>query len=97
MLQIVDDALRSATMARKKTLRDVDENFIRATDALSAYEKRHHPNANPETPVAKRMKTAEETDTSSLKFLNRLKENWLVREEFATLRRGYTDFIHSRW
>lgn len=91
MLQIVDDALRSATMARKKTLRDVDENFIRATDALSAYETRHHPNANSETPVARRMKAAEETDTSSLKFLNRLKEKWHVREEFAPLRRGYTD------
>jgi len=87
VLQVVDDALRSATKAQKKTLKDVDENFKKAIDALSAYEKRHHPNAK--TPVAERMKTAEEMDTSSLKLLSRLKENWRVSEEFAPLNRGY--------
>jgi ribosomal protein S21 len=82
VLQVVDDALRSATKAEKKTLKDVDEKFKKAIDELSAYEKRHD-HYNAEKPVAERMKTAEETDTSSLKFLNRLKETWQVREEFA--------------
>ena len=97
MLQVVDDAQGSATEARKKTLKEVDENFKKAIDALCAYERRHHPNAK--TLVAERMKTAEETDTSSLKFLNRLKENWRVRKEFAPLFRGYfviLMFIYSR-
>jgi hypothetical protein len=97
VLQVVDDALRSATKARKKTLKDVDENFKKAIDTLSAYELRHH---RLETPVAERMKTAEEQDTSSLKFLNRLKESWQVREEFAPLLYGYSVIlmlIHSRW
>ena len=98
MLQVVDDALGSATEARKKTLKGVDESFKKAIDVLSAYEKKHHP--NPKTPVAERMETAEETDTSSLMFLNMLKENWRVREEFAPLFRGYfviLMLIHSRW
>lgn len=86
MLQVVDDALRSAIKAQKKTLKDVDESFKKAIDALSAYERTHHPNAK--TLIAERMKTAEEKDTSSLKFLNRLKENWQVREELAPLLRG---------
>jgi hypothetical protein len=97
VLQVVDDALGSATEARKKTLKEVDENFKKAVAVLSAYEKRYHSNAK--TLVAERMKTAEETDTSSLKFLNRLKENWRVREEFAPLFRGYfvtLMLIHSR-
>jgi hypothetical protein len=92
VLQAVDDALHSAIKARKKTLENVDENFKKAIDALSAYEKTHHPvDPNGKTPVAERMKTAEEMDISSLKFLNKLKENWLVRHEFAPLLRGGTD------
>ena len=55
----------------------------KAIDALSAYRKRHNPNAK--TPFAERMKKAEEADMSSLTFLNRLKEDCRVREEFAPL------------
>lgn len=98
MLQVVDDALRSATKARKKTLKDADEDFKKAIDALSAYETRHHPNL--ETSVAKRMKSAEEVDTSSLKFLNKLKESRRVRADFAHLLYGYSVMlmlIHSHW
>ena len=97
MLQVVDDALCSATKAQKKTLKDVDKNFQKAIDALSTYERIHHPNFK--TPVAERMKIAEEEDTSSLKFLNRLKENSRVREEFAPLLYCYSvilTLIHSR-
>jgi hypothetical protein len=83
VLQVVDDALCSATKAQKKTLKDVDENFQKAIDALSAYERIYHPYLK--TPVAERMEIAEEEDTSSLKFLNRLKEDCRVREVFASL------------
>jgi len=95
VLQVVDDALRSATEARTKTLKDVDEKFKKAIDELSAYEERHHP--KDKATVAERMKTAEETDTSSLKFLNRLKENWRVREESTPLFLVILRLIHSRW
>jgi hypothetical protein len=99
VLQVVDDALRSTTKAQKKTLKDVDENFKKAIEALSAYEKEHHPKLN--TNVAERMKSAEETDTSSLKVLKGLKEDPArpVREEFAPLFRGnfvILMLIHSR-
>jgi hypothetical protein len=47
VLQVVDDALRSTVKAQKKTLKDVDENFKKAIDALSTYEKIHNPNAMP--------------------------------------------------
>lgn len=99
MLQVVDDALRSATKAQKKPLKDVDENFKKAIDVLSAYEKRHHPKTN--THIAKRMRSAEETDTSSWKALKELEEDPArrVREEFAPLFRGnfvILMLIHSR-
>lgn len=95
MLRVVDDALRSTTKAQKKTLKDVDENFKKAIEALSVYEKEHH--RKPNTKIAERMKSAEETDTSSLK----LKEDPArpVREEFAPLFRGnfvILMLIHSR-
>ena len=86
MLYIVDDALHSATRAQKMTLKNVDENFSDAIDALSGYEERHHPNAR--TDIAERMRTAEDMDTSSLKYSNWFKENRNVREVFALLFRG---------
>lgn len=95
---MVDDALCSATKTQKKTAKNVDKNLFlsKVIDALSAYEKRH-PNAK--TPVSERIKSVEETDTPSLRLLNRLKENWRVREEFAPLFRGYfviLMLVHSR-
>ena len=68
------------------TLKNVDENFSDAIDALSGYEERHHPNAW--TDIAERMRRAEDTDKSSLKFSNWFKENRNVREVFALLFRG---------
>ncbi|KAF8497904.1 hypothetical protein F5888DRAFT_1906654 [Russula emetica] len=40
VLQVVDDALGSATEARKKTSSETDAKFKNAIDALSAYEKK---------------------------------------------------------
>lgn len=84
MLQTVDDALRSAAAkALKKTMEDIDKNFKKAIDALSTYEEKYH--INSKKPVLERAKTAEDKDKSSLKFFNRLKENWRVREELTPL------------
>ena len=85
MLQTVDDALRSAAAkkAPRKTVEDIDEKFKKAIDELSTYEKEYHTNSK--TPVTERVKTVEDKDKSSLKFFNRLKENWRVREELTPL------------
>jgi hypothetical protein len=77
VLEVVDDALYSATEAQKKTSEEADEKFKKAIDALRAYETKYCPNKI----VAKRMEKAEEGDKSSSKVLNRLKENFIVREE----------------
>ena len=77
VLKVVDDALNSATEAQRKTSKDADEAFKKAIDALRAYETKYCPYKT----VAKRMEKAEEEDKSSLKLLNRLKQNFRVREE----------------
>ena len=74
--QVVDDALKSATEAERKTSKDADESFKRAIDALSDYEKKCY---SKET-VSKRMAAAEANDKSSLTILNKLKEKLRVRE-----------------
>jgi hypothetical protein len=76
VLQVVDDALYSVTEARKKTTKDADAKFKKATDALSAYEKRYH---SRET-VTCTMAEAEAKDKSSSTFLKRLKETMRVRK-----------------
>ena len=79
MLQVVDDALRSATEARKKTSNDADVKFKEAIDALSAYEKKCY---SRET-VTQTMVEAEAKDKSSSTILKRLKETFRVREDHA--------------
>ena len=76
MLQVVDDALYSAAEARKKTTKDADAKFLKATVALSAYEKKYH---FKET-VTDTMAEAEAEDKSSSTILNRLKETLRVRK-----------------
>jgi hypothetical protein len=78
VLQVVDDALYSATEARKKTTKDADAKFKKATDALSAYEKKYHPQAR--EAVTYRMAQAEAADKSSSAILRRLKETMRVRK-----------------
>ena len=77
MLEVVDEALHSATEAQKKTSKDADEKFNRAIVALSVYEMKYHPGT---TEDATMIKKAEEEDKSSSEFLNRLKDNFRVRE-----------------
>jgi hypothetical protein len=76
MLQVVDDALYSATEARKKTTKNADAEFKRATDALSAYEKKHHPKET----VTQTMAEAKAKDKASSTVLKRLKETLFVRK-----------------
>ena len=76
MLQVVDDALSSATEARKKTSNDADAKFKKAIGALSAFEKKYH---TTET-VTRTMAEAEAKDKSSSTILRTLKETFRVRE-----------------
>ena len=75
MLQVVDDTLYSATEARKTT-KDTDAKFKKATDALSAYGKKYHPKES----VTNTMAEAEAKDKSSSTILKRLKETQRVRK-----------------
>ena len=79
MLQVVDDALGSATEARKKSSNDADAKFKKAIDALSAYEKKYHFRES----VTHTMAEAEAKDKSSSTTLKRLKETFRVREGHA--------------
>jgi macrodomain Ter protein organizer (MatP/YcbG family) len=79
VLQVVDDALSSATETRKKTSNDADVKFKKAIDALSAYEKKYHLKET----VTQTMEEAEGKDKSSSTILKRLKETFRVREDLA--------------
>ena len=74
VLQVVDEALYSAAEVRKTT-KDVDAKFKKATNALSAYEKKY----NLGEAVTDRMAEAEAEDRSSSKILERLKGTFRVR------------------
>jgi hypothetical protein len=76
VLQVVDDALYSAAEARKKTTKDADAKFKKATDALSAYEMRYHLRET----VTDTMAEAKAKDKSSSTILNKLKETLRVRK-----------------
>jgi hypothetical protein len=84
VLQVVDDALSSATETRKKTSNDADAKFKKAIDALSAYEKKYHFRES----VTHTMAEAEAKDKSSSTILKKLKETLRVRKHldicFAT-------------
>ena len=92
MLQHVDDALMSATNAKKKTSEEADKAFENAVRKLGDYEREYYTHRI----VVEDMKKAEETDKSSLKFLNRLRENFRVREELITLLHRILTLISSR-
>ncbi|KAF8495896.1 hypothetical protein F5888DRAFT_507428 [Russula emetica] len=77
VLQVVDDALYSATQARKKTMEDADAKFNKATYALSTYEKKYHSRKT----VTYTMAEAKAKDVSYsrvLKTLKTLKQTWRV-------------------
>jgi len=79
VLQVVDDALYSATEAGKKKTKNADAKFKEAIDALSAYEKKYHFRDT----VIYTMAGAVAKDKSSSTILKRLKEAFLVREDLA--------------
>ncbi len=93
VLEVVDDTLRSATEARKKTSKDVDAKFKEAIDALSAYENKYHP----KEAVAETMAEAEAKDKKSSMILNKLKQALRVREELTSLLRCILIPILSHW
>jgi hypothetical protein len=74
--QVVDDALYSAAEARRKTTEDADAKFKKATDALSAYEKKYHAGET----FTYAMAEAEAKDKSSSTLSLRLKETSRVRK-----------------
>ena len=78
VLEIVDNALMSATEAGKKTSKVADEEFKKAIEALSAYEEKYHTNKI----VAKKMAEAEQKDKSFLADMSQLKAKFRVREVF---------------
>jgi len=92
VLQAVDDALKSAVKAEKKTSEGADQAFKNAVNVLTNYERNYHPHET----VAKRMEKAEEEDKSSLKVLNRLRETFCVREELIPLLHRILILIPSR-
>jgi len=79
VLQVVDDALYSVTEARKKTTKDADAKFKKATDALSTYEQKYHLKET----VTNTMAEAEAKDKSSSTILKRLKETLRVRKNLG--------------
>lgn len=80
-LQLVDDALKSAAKAGKKTSKEADEAFNEAASMLSVYERKYHPGS--EGTVPERMEKAEKEGKSSLKLINRLRDTFRVREELC--------------
>lgn len=70
----------SAAKAGMKTSKEADDAFKEAVRILSRYERKYH--SESEVTVSERMEKAEGEDKSSLKFLNRLKETFRVRESF---------------
>jgi hypothetical protein len=94
-LEIVDNALMSATKAEKKTSKEADEAFEYAVSRLGYYEWKYHSKKI----VVESMKEAEETDRSSMNSLNRLREylKSRVREELMTLFHHTLTLIFSHW
>lgn len=94
MLELVDDALKSATEAETKRSEVADEKFSKAIESLKEYEEYYHPNNL--KPVQARMKDAKANDKSSSTFLNRLKDNVFVREKLSPLLRRILISISSQ-
>ena len=79
MLDLIDDALKSATEAQTKTSNETDAKFQKAIKTLSDYERNSHrknpvSNSGRVKTVEERMEAATVNDKSSSTILNRLKE-----------------------
>jgi len=77
---------------RTRTSKEVDDNFERATEALSRYEMRYHPK-DPRSKgsdsrlktVRQRMAMAQVKDETSSTILNRLKEKLSLKVRFVQM------------
>jgi len=79
VLDLIDDALKSATEAQTKTSNETDAKFQKAIKTLSDYERNSHrknpvSNSGRVKTVEERMEAATVNDKSSSTILNRLKE-----------------------
>jgi len=81
-LELVDDALKAAVDAGKKTSKKADKKFSEAIESLKEYEEYYHPTNKP-ADVEARMEQAKAKDISSSAALNRLKETFIVRQELV--------------
>jgi len=95
VLDVVDDALKSAAEEGTKTSVRVDENFEAAIKALDEYHVEYHPERSAPN-LRGRMAEARENDESSSTILNRLKETFRVREKFPPSIRRYSDTTDSQ-
>jgi len=80
VLDVVDDALKSAAEEGTKTLEQVDKKFEAAIMALDEYHVEYHPERSASN-LRDRMAEARENDQSSSTILNQLKEKFRVREK----------------
>jgi hypothetical protein len=85
VLELVDDALKSATEAETKKSKVADEKFSKAIELLKKYEEDYHPSY---PSVEERMKKAKADDKSSSTFLRRLMEKDPVRDQPSPFLRG---------
>ena len=80
---LVDDALKAAVDAGKKTSIEADAKFSEAIKSLKEYVEDYYHNKPPD--VEARMERAKANDKSSSAVLNRLKETFTVRQELVPL------------
>ena len=91
MLQVVDNALGSATEARKKTSNNADTKVKKAIHMLSTYGKKYYPTE----PITHMMAEAEANDEPSLTTLERLEEIVCVRD-YLTFSSPHTNWRNRR-
>jgi len=84
VLDVVDDALKSAAKEGTKASERVDEKFEAAIKALYEYHVEYYPERSASN-LRDRMAEARKNDQSSSVILNRLKETFRVREELVPL------------
>lgn len=85
MLDVVDDALKSAAEEGTKTSERVDKKFDTAIKVLDEYHVDYHPERSA-SKLSEGMAEARKKDRDSLTILNRLKEAFRVRgKNFALI------------
>jgi len=90
VLDVVDDALKSAAEGGTKISERVDEKFETAIKVLDEYHVEYHPERSA-SKLSERMAEARKNDRSSLTILNRLKETFRVRGEVCAFALPHSD------